>query len=419
MKPKKKALPPREVRIHVLGLKPGMCISRLDRPWSETPYRSEGFIVRDADEVRRLQSVCNHVYVDTASGPKPEARYLAFDEPEPPHREGPRDEYAELRQKHWPAPTDFDAALPAAREAYARLRQAVGRRDTATDATTLLNDLEPAVGAMITSPAPLQWLLAAHVRLGDGDARTCARVVWALAFGRELGMDVTRLRQFALTALLHALPDGVDDEPPPEAPPMAIQLASQRLGEAVTARLQAIAGISGLPPQVTEMLAASAARHDGRGYPWAMRGDAIPLPGRLLAVVARYAKLTTGADRITPRQATRVLYEERGQRWQPALVEHFLAVCGLYPPGALVELSDASAGLVLDPRPEQRLRPRVALLRGAAGQALQPPRLLDLATQLDDTDGRPLSLRRDLDDHGLGSDARSLLATAHDALRLQ
>ncbi|HEX5755647.1 MAG TPA: DUF3391 domain-containing protein [Arenimonas sp.] len=419
MKHKKKTLPPREVRIHVLGLRPGMCISRLDRPWSDTPYRSEGITLRDADDIRRLQGVCNHVYVDTASGTAPEARYLVFEEPEPPHRDGPRDEYGELRQRHWPAPTDFDAALPVAREAYARLQRAVVARDTAADAATLLVELEPAVGAIIAGPAPLLWLLAAHVRQTDANAEIVARVLWALAFGRELGMDATRLRQFALAALLYELPAGLDVEPPAAAPPMAIQIASERLGKAVAERLQAIAPITGLPPQVPAMLGASAARHDGRGHPWAQRGEEIPLPGRLLAVVVRYAALTCGNQRITPRQAAKLLYEERGQRWQPALVEHFLAVCGLYPPGALVELSDGRAGVVVDLRPEQRLRPRVVLLRDAQGQPLQPPRIVDLAVQLEDAEGRPLNLRRDLADATLDIDAATLRAMAHDALPLQ
>jgi len=42
----------------------GMYVSRLDRPWLETPFVFQGFTVKDRTEIELLQSYCRTVYVD-------------------------------------------------------------------------------------------------------------------------------------------------------------------------------------------------------------------------------------------------------------------------------------------------------------------------------------------------------------------
>lgn len=400
MTKKKKPLPPREVRIHVLGLQPGMYVSRLDIPWAESPYLVHGFKLQGAEDIRKLQGVCSHVYIDTASGIGPAPRFLVFEEAPLPRRDGPRDEFAELRQRQWPLPTlPTESELPAATTAYAALREAVAASaDAAPDPPALAPRLEPALESVLRQPAALLWLHALQRRRHpDGDEAT-ARVLWALVFGRELGLDRPLLRQLALAALLCQLPAEVLAEPPATAAPIAIQAASQRLGEALASRLQALQGKARLPPQVQEMLAHHRARHDGRGHPWGEHGAAIPLLARLLSVVVRYCELAAAPAGRTPRHAVRALYEERGQRLQPTLVDHFIAACGLYPPGALVELTDGSAGLVLEAAPEHRLRPRLHLLRDALGRALPSAPTIDLAKAGEDASGQALCIRSDLTD---------------------
>ena len=42
----------------------GMYVSRLDRPWLETPFVFQGFTVKDRTEIELLQSYCRIVYID-------------------------------------------------------------------------------------------------------------------------------------------------------------------------------------------------------------------------------------------------------------------------------------------------------------------------------------------------------------------
>ena len=41
----------RLVKVPAMNLRPGMFVAELDRPWLETPFAIQGFVVREPDEV--------------------------------------------------------------------------------------------------------------------------------------------------------------------------------------------------------------------------------------------------------------------------------------------------------------------------------------------------------------------------------
>ncbi|HQR52134.1 MAG TPA: DUF3391 domain-containing protein [Burkholderiales bacterium] len=45
-------------------LRPGMFVEDLDRPWLDTPFLIQGFLLDDAGDIETLQQLCHHVYVD-------------------------------------------------------------------------------------------------------------------------------------------------------------------------------------------------------------------------------------------------------------------------------------------------------------------------------------------------------------------
>lgn|GEM_PF-3959611 len=51
-------------KIYVHQLKSGMYVSGLDRPWLETPFYLQGFMVRDGAEIQKLALYCDYVYID-------------------------------------------------------------------------------------------------------------------------------------------------------------------------------------------------------------------------------------------------------------------------------------------------------------------------------------------------------------------
>ena len=42
----------------------GMYVTELDRPWAGTPFLLQGFLLDDQDDLDKLRSICQFVYID-------------------------------------------------------------------------------------------------------------------------------------------------------------------------------------------------------------------------------------------------------------------------------------------------------------------------------------------------------------------
>src|SRR5690606_28172509 len=51
-------------RMDVADLEIGMYVAELDRPWIDSPFLFQGFVVQTADELELLRETCRYVYVD-------------------------------------------------------------------------------------------------------------------------------------------------------------------------------------------------------------------------------------------------------------------------------------------------------------------------------------------------------------------
>src|SRR5690606_8102836 len=70
-------------------------------------------------------------------------------------------------------------------------------------------------------------------------------------------------------------------------------------------------------------------RWDGGGYPFGLKGEEIPLPARIVALVDVYDALTSRRaykERMTHEQAKQMIVGESGAHFDPQVVEAFL-VC--------------------------------------------------------------------------------------------
>ena len=52
-------------KVYVQDLQPGMYVSGLDRPWLDTPFSLQGFMIRNLSEVKKLGFYCDYVYIDS------------------------------------------------------------------------------------------------------------------------------------------------------------------------------------------------------------------------------------------------------------------------------------------------------------------------------------------------------------------
>ena len=55
----------KQIKVRTPDLDKGMYVSQLDRPWIETPYKLQGFLIRTQKDIDKLIQHTDYVYVDT------------------------------------------------------------------------------------------------------------------------------------------------------------------------------------------------------------------------------------------------------------------------------------------------------------------------------------------------------------------
>jgi len=149
-------------------------------------------------------------------------------------------------------------------------------------------------------------------------------------------------------------------------------------------------------------------RHDGKGYPRGIRGDKIPVNGRIAALVDCYDAITSEraySKALSSYEAIQLLYQWRDKDFQADMVEQFIQSIGLYPAGTLVELSTGEVGFVLSQNRVRRLKPRIMLVLDKKKEAYEFNPTLDLIEDPLDEQGKPVEISQPLAPNSYGISA--------------
>jgi HD-GYP domain-containing protein (c-di-GMP phosphodiesterase class II) len=79
-----------ETKVAVRDLKIGMFVADLDRPWIDTPFLLQGFLIEDEQQLRQLQRHCHFVIIDRARSTGDEYEAPAVAKPEAKRTGEPR-----------------------------------------------------------------------------------------------------------------------------------------------------------------------------------------------------------------------------------------------------------------------------------------------------------------------------------------
>ncbi len=374
-----------------------MFVSGLDRPWTQTPFPIQGFYVRDLDEIKQLKSQCNHVYIDVIKGaaPRGQANLTAMEAAAKKKKSVNR--YAadkptvvapiKIKPDTYTHFEPLKKEVKRAQQLHSKVFGAVGEVMGQLDSGVLapVHETRRVAGQMVDSvlrnPDAFTWLS----RIQEADEYTYGHAVrsavWGILFGRHIGLAKQELDILALGALLK----DVGKIYIRKSLLLKVDRDTQEQAEYETfieKGVDILRKLPGVEPRVIAVVKSHCERINGSGFPHHLRGDKIPLLGKIAGVVTFYDEVTNprGAlHPIAPSQAVSRLYEVRGVEFQEDLVVEFIRAIGLYPTGTLVELTTGEVGVIVEQNFERRLKPKVMLLLDPFKKAMRKPQLMDLA----------------------------------------
>ena len=387
----------KQIKVDVNEVTIGMFISSLDRPWTQTPFPIQGFYVRDLDEIKQLKVHCAHVFIDLIKGSAPTKPNLKTLEPkakkartavlnglEPPAKMAPiKVKTGVYNAQHEP----LNKEVVRAQELHQKVFGAVGEVMSQLGGGRLvsMHETKRAAGEMVDSvlrnPDAFTWLS----RVRETDEYTYGHAVrsavWSILFGRHIGLARSELGMLALGVL-------IKDVGKTSLPKELLTNSNRNTQEQaefetfVEKSVSILRKLPGVEPRVIAVVKTHRERINGSGFPQHLRGDKIPLLGKIAGIVTFYDEVINprGAEYpVSPSQAVARLYEVRGVEFQEDLVVEFIRAIGLYPTGTLVELTTGEVDVVVEQNFERRLKPNVMLVLNALKQEHKKPYMIDLA----------------------------------------
>jgi HD-GYP domain-containing protein (c-di-GMP phosphodiesterase class II) len=363
-------------KVSVPELRFGMYVTELDRPWTETPFRFQGFVLSSEQQLETLKKYCKSVVVDSerstalADAPRLGMQYFG---------KTVYSEAASVEQELGPARTAYISSHTLMQEALARVR--AGR---ALDAESVRAAVKDLTGSVLRNPNAM--LLFAQLREKGEYAQSHSLDVsiYMTAFGRFLQLEQA---QIELLGYLGLLQDIGKVRLPKELLEKRGRLTAGEFARVklhVNYSAEILRTTPGLPPELPGLAMLHHERHDGSGYPNRLRGSEIGIIGSIAAIADTFDAMTVPrpyADAVAPSAAISNLYKWRDVLFDAGLVEQFIRFVGIFPVGSLVELNSGETGVVISQNPEQRLKPRVMVIRDAKGFEVRPQKLLDLSRE--------------------------------------
>ena len=389
-------------QIPVEELSFGMYVSKLDRPWTETPFVFQGFVVRSEKQADALKKYCKHVFIDLelSENDKISAAELAKIRGTAVYKEA----------------ASVEVELPRAQSAYEKTTAVVQELSRAIDAGKAIDSSHSREAAshitesVVRNPDAMALLNKLQEKSGATLSRAAEISVMMTIFGRFLQLPQDRLEILGMLGLLQdvgklKLPTALAANGPINA--AEIELYRTHVDHSV----EILSNTHGLPPELSGLASLHHERFDGSGYPRGLRGAGIAMFGLIAGIVDTFDTLTAPppfGENLSPSNALNIIYKMRGKQFHPALVEQFIQCIGVFPVGSMVELNSGEIAIVIAQNMVRRLQPRIMVVKDANGQTLMPYKMLDLMKEPKVKPGEPYRIQRTLEYNSVKIDPREL-----------
>jgi len=399
----------REIPVEELTF--GMYVSKLDRPWTETPFVFQGFVLTSEKQLDVLRKRCKKVFVDPEKADMSVITKVISERLEKAEKVAtvPKATPAEIAKVRgttvYKEVASVEAELSRAKTVYTRSMVIVNEVSRAVEAGNLIDSSRSREAAtqitesVVRNPDAMALLMKLQEKSGATLSRAVEVSVMMTIFGRFLQLPHERLEILGMLGLLQdvgklKLPIELALRGPSSG--AEIDLYRTHVNHSVEILSQA----HGLPAELSGFASLHHEHFDGSGYPRGLRGDAIALSGFIAGIVDSYDTLTAPpplGEYMTPANALNTIFKGRGTLFHPALVEQFIQCIGAFPVGSMVELNSGEIAVVYSQNMVRRLQPRVMVVEDAKGNPLIPYKMLDLMKEPKVGPGEPYRIVRTLE----------------------
>lgn len=401
-------------KIKTTGLRRGMYVAELDRPWLDSPFLFQGFLLEDEDMIQKLIDYCEYVYIDhdkSADDP------MTFD-----NKSGSTTETFKnlgndiIKNKKYQIAVEDE--LPMAKDIRRKSKDSTirifndVRMGKSLDVQAVKETVSEIVDSITRNPDAMMLLSA--IKDKDEYAVVHAFNVSAISiiFGRYLGMGKEQLEELGFGAMLH---DVGETRIPLEILNKKGLLTAdeQELVQSHTVHGMDILSKTGdIPKSAIDIAYTHHERCNASGYPRNLPSADIPLLAKIVAITDVYDAVTTNSNYkqgISSTDALKTMYDWRDRLFDGELIEKFIQCLGIYPVGSIVELNSGEVGIVFSIPPENRLLPKILLVRDASKQPYMPPKIIQLAQFKEEGKSAKYEITKVLETNAYGIDLKKYL----------
>lgn len=243
------------------------------------------------------------------------------------------------------------------------------------------------VGNMIESVFRNQDALLSLARLKNYDNYTfghCVNVsILSLALGRYLGLSKSELYLLGTGALLHdtgkmLVPDKILNKP------AKLTLDEfEEIKKHVTYSMELLSESGNIDKRSVNIAYQHHEKFNGSGYPLSLAGEKIDFFGRMVAIVDVYDAITSQRvyepNNKMANVAMKMIFNVKGQHFDPDIVDPFVKCLGIYPVGSFVALNTGETALVKSVNRKDLLKPTVLVIYDIYKLKLKGPYEINLS----------------------------------------
>lgn len=360
-----------DVTITINQLRVGLYIE-LDLKWFEHPFAFSHFKIKNEEQISTLRSLglqtvrYNPSLSDIAPPPPQQAEAEAPEQPPPVPDMSPalaaKRAMMERQKQHRADAARIEGAFAKTARTIRDIEKNLLTKpeDTARQANELIAQISDSI---LCAPE-----LAIHVMgdaLGNEELyfHSLNVTMLSIMIAREVQLPAELASVLGLGALFHDIgrkhiPDKVLTKIEPYTPSeQHLYELHAHYGYDIAQKLQLPAAVGAIVRDHHELF-------DGSGYPRHLKGEAIGVLARIVAIANYYDELCNPASialALTPHEALSMMFAKHRARFDPKLLQVFIRCLGVYPPGTVVQLSNGMTGLVTTVNTAKPMRPMLVI----------------------------------------------------------